>query len=180
MHPRQKIRDAIYDILEPHRLLKNLFNARGRTISELKAPCANITLGNEVYDDDIAGFAVKRKLVVYIKAYVVAGKEAANQLDEISYVIENLLHNKKDLNGNCDVLEYQGMQPNYDNAPLQDSAMITLQYNCNYTWEPDETNLNDLNIVHVDIDMSSPRNDPQKPYEPDGQIDASATIDLTE
>lgn len=32
--------------------------------------------------------------------------------------------------------------------------------------------------AHIDIDMASPRNDPQTPAEPDGQLDAAAIITL--
>ena len=60
---------------------------------------------------------------------------------------------------------------------IVEDGVLTLEYECKYLWTPpDPTDA--LGNVYVQIDKSSPRNDPPVPTEPDGQIDAVASINL--
>ena len=49
---------------------------------------------------------------------------------------------------------------------------------CPYTMEMYGVATDDFLTSAVEIDLASPRNDPQDPTEPDGQIDAAVTITL--
>lgn len=55
---------------------------------------------------------------------------------------------------------------------------LTLDIVCPYTMELYGQATDDFLTAAVQIDLASPRNDPQLPTEPDGQIDAAVTFNL--
>ena len=55
---------------------------------------------------------------------------------------------------------------------------LTMDVVCPYTMELYGVCTDDFLTTDVQIDLASPRNDPQLPTEPDGQIDAAVTFNL--
>lgn len=177
MHSRQKIRDAVTAKLTAHTLLTKLFEARTKPAGEESLPSANVISGTETVEDLADQFRELRTLQVSI---VLEAKQAAGvvvKLDDLAEQVESLLSTVPTLGGVCEFFRYKGCDPDYDSASAQEAASLTLNYECKYVWEPVPV-VNTLTTVQVSVDMAGPRNDPQLPSRPDGQIDASATITL--
>ncbi len=176
MHQRQKIRQALYDILYECDELRELFDARGRAVPGVNVPFSNIMIGKEYAAEYSDGFQQKRILPIYINIYVKQGDKSPNALDTIAESIESLLALDVTLKDTCENMEYKGADPDYQSGAEQGAAHLMLEYEVTYVWEP-ALDLTALKEVMIDIDMASPRNDPQTPPAPDGQIDASTLIE---
>lgn len=177
MHSRKKIRLAMYNMLQAHPLLTALFSARTKPTDESRVPFANIVTGPEQTEDLSDQWIEKRTVQVYVRLYVVNDASVVDLLDDLAEAVETLLGADQTLGGACSQMRYKGCDPDYDSAAEQEVALLTMNYECTYLWEPSPAG-DDLEVVQVSIDMSSPRNEPQIPHTPDGQIDASATINV--
>lgn len=177
MHTRQRIREAVRDLLQDHDELRELFTARGRPVNERHTPYANIVSGAERSEMHSQQWQDKRTLPVYVRLYTQDGDESPNVLDDLAERVETLLSVDSTLGGIVESFEYRGADPDYESAAQQDLASLVLEYECVYIWEP-TVDADDFETAVIEIDMAHPRNDPQDPAEPDGQIDASTTITL--
>lgn len=177
MHSRRKIRDAVAALLAPHPLLTRLFEARTKAANEDALPFANVTTGAESVEDLADQFREIRTLPVMVTLVVRKDKGVADQLDDLAEHVENLLGLDPTLGGACEQLRYKGCEPDYTSAASEEAASLTLNYECKYVWEP-SPDLDVLQTIEVQFDMAGPRNEPQLPSHPDGQVDAVATIVL--
>lgn len=75
-------------------------------------------------------------------------------------------------------LEFAGGRPDVDAGGEFVVRKLVLDIKCQYTDELYGQATDALSTVAMGIDMGNPRNDPQLPAGPDGQIDAQITIDL--
>ena len=119
----------------------------------------------------------ERNMRVEIKLAVprAAGFHAA--LNAISAMIENKIGAAPQLENTAESCQYIGMTADMGAVSDIDAASIVLIYEVMYIYTP-TTAADAFLTANIKIDMASPRNDPQKPTQPDGQIDASATITL--
>ncbi|MCP3653329.1 MAG: hypothetical protein GY734_08260 [Herbaspirillum sp.] len=177
MHIRKQIREKIYQLLEPHPALVNLFEARTKPLSNRKLPFANVINGAETAEDLSDQWQELRTVMFMVQVYVQDGHDVVDRLDELAAPIEALLAVDQRLGGLTVAFRYKGSDPDYTGAASSEAAMLTMNYEAKYIWEPQPV-ADDLTVVSVEIDMSSPRNDPPLPATPDGQIDASARITL--
>jgi hypothetical protein len=177
MHQRKQIREKLYALLQPHPSLEALFESRTKPLSSRKLPFANVMTGGEVAEDLSDHWQERRTVQVMVQVYVQDGHDVVDRLDDLAGPIERLLSVDQRLGGLTVAFRYKGCDPDYTGASSQEAALLTMNYEAQYVWEPEPT-ADDLGIVAVDFDMSSPRNDPPIPVGPDGQVDASATINL--
>jgi hypothetical protein len=175
MHQREQIRQAIFTLLQPHPLLNKLFVTRTKPTAESKLPFANVMSGTEVSEDLTDNWLEFRTLQVHVLLYVQQSPGVADALDNLAEAVENLLSKDQTLGGVCSKFRYKGCEPDYDSAVAQESALLTMNYEVEYVWEP-TINADPLTTINVEVDMASPRNDPQVPATPDGQIDAVIEI----
>jgi hypothetical protein len=176
MHARTKIRQAVLAKLQPHPLLTTLFAARTKPNGEDRLPAANIVTGSEV-SEDLGDWEEMRSVQLQVVLEVVQDSGIVDKLDDLAEVVEALLGDDQTLGGLCDSFRYKGSDPDYTSAAAQETASLTLTYECKYRWAPDPA-VDVLGTVSVLFDMAGPRNEPQLPAGPDGQIDASTTINL--
>lgn len=177
MHPRIKIRQAIYDRLKQHEQLNELFNARTAFTTEDLMPFCNVMTGSETSESISDYLQEERTLKVDVELYARHEYGIVDCLDELAEVVEHLLAGDAWISHIVKSFRYTGCTPYYDNAEDREAAMLSLNYECQYIWQP-EIDAVDLLSVKVGIDMASPRNDPQIPTGPDGQIDAEVDIQL--
>lgn len=177
MHTRKKIREAVVEKLQGHPLLNELFLARTKATGSRRLPFANVITGGETTEDLSDQWQEKRTLQVYVQLYVLNAGSVVDELDDLAEVVEARLGSDLYLGGLCESMRYRGCQPDYESAAELEAALLTMTYEAVYIWQPDPDG-DPLEMVHVEIDMSSPRNDPPNPIGPDGQLDASATINL--
>lgn len=177
MHTRRKIRDAVYNLLKTQPALTRMFEARTKPANEADLPFGNVTTGAETVEDLADQFKELRTLQVSVMLVVRQAAGVADKLDDLAETVEALLGAAQTLGGVCDFFRYKGCEPDYGSAAADEVAMLTMNYECKYTWELEPV-LGGLSTVAVSFDMSGPRNDPQLPAQPDGQIDAAATINL--
>ncbi|AYR24256.1 hypothetical protein [Herbaspirillum rubrisubalbicans] len=177
MHTRKKIRLAVQEKLAGHPLLEKLFLARTRAARSEDLPFANIITGAEVTEDLSDQYQEQRTVQVYVQLYALNGAAVVDVLDDLADVVEQRLITDPYLGGICQSLRYKGSQPDYESAADLEAALLTMTYECVYIWQPSVEG-DDLQKVAVEIDMASPRNDPPLPVGPDGQVDASATINF--
>lgn len=177
MHTRQKIRNAVYQKLQAHPSLKTLFNTRTKATNEDKLPFGNVVAESESVDDLSDQFQEFRTLQLQVELYVKDSDNVADALDLLAVDVEALLATDQTLGGICSSLRYKGFDADLDSAAEQEAARMTLKYECKYVWAP-EPGFGELGTIQVSIDMSGPRNEPQLPSTPDGQIDAVDTITL--
>lgn len=167
----------MYNLLQAHPLLTELFAARTKPTDQSELPFANVITGTEQTEDLSDQWIEKRTVQVYVRLYVLNDASVVDVLDDLAEAVETLLGYDQTLGGACEQMRYKGCEPDYDSAAEQEAALLTMTYECTYTWQP--TPLSDeLQMVVIDIDMSSPRNDPPFPTGPDGQIDATVQIQL--
>lgn len=177
MHQRKQIREKVFQLLEPHPALASLFESRTKPLSSRKLPWANVITGDETAEDLSDQWQERRTVAVLVQVYVQDGHDVVDRLDELAGPIENLLSVDQRLGGLTVAFRYKGCNPDYTGATAQEAALLTLNYEAQYVWEPEPTG-DALGTVSVSFDMASPRNDPPLPVGPDGQIDASADIKL--
>ncbi|MEW6612703.1 MAG: hypothetical protein AB1409_08180 [Pseudomonadota bacterium] len=75
-------------------------------------------------------------------------------------------------------LEFGPIRSEEDAAGEHVVRRLVMEIVCSYTEELYGQATDTFLTAAVQIDMAGPRNDPQEPAEPDGQIDAAATIHL--
>jgi len=175
MHPRRKIRDAVYQRLLGHEGLRELFNARVKFTPDVYMPFCNVITGNETSVPDDEDYYDRRTLQLFVVLYARDVDYVVNSLDDLAEVVEYQLSVDKTLGDLCVSFRYTGADPFYENVDDPEAASLTLTYECVYRWgrpfEGDE-----WKQTRIGFDMAQPRNDPQIPPGPDGQIDASVTI----
>lgn len=176
MHSRIQIRNAVYARLQQHPDLTALFEARTKPSGEEKLPFANVTTGSET-SEELGDWGEMRNLQVQVTLYERMEQGVVDRLDELAEKVEAYLGADQRLGGVCDSFRYKGCEPDYTSAAAQEAASLTLNYECKYQWAPDPT-VDVFGTVEVSIDMAGPRNEPQLPSHPDGQIDSVDVITL--
>ncbi len=176
MHSRTAIRNRVVTILSAHPDLTALFVSRGRPASESRAPFGEVVITSETASKRMDYISELRVLDLRISLVVKAVSGADAELDALAEVVENLMAADQTLSGLCEKQEYKGAQFDFEGGAVSDVASVELRYSVEYIYEPAQA-FDDLVMVAIGIDMASPRNEPQVPSEPDGQIDARVTID---
>lgn len=176
MHARRAIRARVATVLGAHPDLANLFVSRGRPAHESQAPFGRVMIGSETSGRAIDRHAEKRSLDLRIQLVVQATTGSDDALDDLAETVEKLMAADPTLNDLAERHDYQGTSFDFDGGANADLAAAELKYSIEYIYEYEPV-FDDFITAAVGIDMASPRNDPQTPAEPDGQIDASATID---
>ncbi|MDR1311924.1 MAG: hypothetical protein LBK01_08675 [Burkholderiaceae bacterium] len=177
MHSRQAIREAVYQKLSAHPDLATLFYARTKSISEEDLPAGDVVTGSETVESASDQWQELRTVQLHVLLYAQNTASVADTLDTLAEVVEQLLSDDQTLGGLCTTFQYAGCDPDYESAATYDMAILTMNYTCRYVWQR-AFDLGELSSISVGIDMASPRNDPQIPAHPDGQIDAEIEITL--
>lgn len=177
MHARRQIRHAVTTRLQAHTGLAALFEARTKPTAEERLPFANVITGPESCERLADQWREVRTVMVMVQLFVRQASDVANTLDDLAEQVEALLGDDQTLGGVCEIFDYKGCDPDFDSAAAQEAASLTLNYECKYVWSPVAA-ADTLGAVSVAIDVAGPRNDPQLPAEPDGQIDAVDVINL--
>ena len=175
MHPRQKIRKAVFERLQGYDILQALFNARTKFSLDSAMPFCNVITGTETSERDQDDYHERRTLQLFVNLYARDENLLVDTLDDLALFVEDRLSLDRTLNGICESFRYVGADPYYENADDQELGMLTLNYECVYL-KPREFEGDVWRKTQIGIDMASPRNNPQKPTGPDGQIDARITI----
>lgn len=178
-HPRILIRDALITILTPVATAASarLFRQRIKPTSESKLPWINIETDGDTADRHTDQYTDRHALSINVRIAAKDQDLVADVLDTISEQVEAVLRINPTLLGTVESFDYKSSNPDYNGAADVEIAELVLNYECIYITEP-SLNGDDFLTLDVDFDMASPRNDPQNPATPDGQIDASATITL--
>lgn len=177
MHTRKKIRDKVKQLLVAHPGLANCYSGRVQPTHSSRLPFANVETGNETSERHSDQFSELRTVRVYVRLYASADEHLDDALDALAELVESLLSLDQTLGGIAETFEYKGADPDTASAANVEAGSLTLEFECKYVWETSPP-LDDFGTAVVEIDMSSPRNDPPSPTIPDGQIDAAATIIL--
>lgn len=177
MHTRQKIRDKVKQLLAAHPGLANCYTGRVQPTSTDKLPFVNIETAGETSERHSDQFSELRTVRVYVRLYASADEHLDDTLDALAETVESLLSLDQTLGGITESFEYKGADPDTASAANVEAGMLSLEYECKYVWSPVPA-VDDFGTAIVEIDMSSPRNDPPAPTVPDGQIDAAARITL--
>ena len=177
MHTRSKLRLEIARRLSAYTGLANVYTGRVQPTHASKMPFANVETRNESAQRHIDQWREMRTLQVYVHLYTTADEHMDDALDAISLDVENLLFGDQTMGGIVETFEYKGCELDAASAARVEDGALSLEFECRYLWEPAPPT-DDLGQIHVDIDMSSPRNDPALPAVPDGQIDATDSITL--
>ena len=175
-YPRQKIRHALRDRLAATNIVKKVFAGRAQVTHAKEMPFINVLTGSETCERPIDASEL-RTVQVFIKIYTNAAEGIYDELDSIAYAVESVLEKDSGLSGIVENFEYSGADPDAISASDTENGELTLNYTAQYLREPDPI-ADDLVLICTDIDMADPRNDPQFPPGPDGQIDASVTIEF--
>lgn len=118
-----------------------------------------------------------RRLRIEVKVSVNRAAGFQTLLNNACEAVEAKLGQKPTLDGVADSFEFTGWSPDFGAVSEIDAASAVLNYEAAYVFTP-TISADAFLTMNVEIDMAGPRNDPQSPTEPDGQIDASATIAL--
>ena len=146
-----------------------------QTTSVKKMSYINVLTGSETSEKHLDMFSERRTVQVFIKIYASAQEDISDELDRIADTVENELAAESGLKDITESFEYRGTETDIESAANTENGEMTLEYSAVYIWQPTQI-FPALEGMHIDIDMSSPRNEPQTPSTPDGQIDASLTI----
>lgn len=150
---------------------------RHKPLAESAMPIINVQTGSEKAARNSDAYRDIRTLDVAIIISAQTDEEVADDLDDVAELVEAALGLVPTLDDLVERFEYTGMTPSYAEGAAVQAASLRLEYECDYLWQP-TPDVVALATVHVDIDMASPRNNPQTPTGPDGQIDASDHINL--
>lgn len=178
-HQRIDIRNHIVGILSDQDGLSDLFVSRGRPVSERRVPFCAVVIAGETVTKKVDHISESRRLDVRIVLVVKALAGADEALDALAENVEYALAADWDFDGLIERQEYKSAQFDFEGGAAGDLASAELRYDVEYIYEPSR-DFDDLSSVAVGIDMSSPRNDPQVPATPDGQIDARVTVENLE
>lgn len=179
MHQRIAIRNRLVELLQTHPDLSALFVSRGRPVSENRVPFGKVVIASETAGKKMDYISEARSLDVRILLVVKALSGADAQLDALAEQVENILAAHQTLDGLAERQEYKGTQFEFEDGATGDLSSAELRYAVDYIYEPVQV-FDDLSTVAVGFDMASPRNEPQIPATPDGQIDAQVTIENLE
>lgn len=164
-------------MLSVHPGLSGCYTGRVQPTHVSRMPFAAIETGNETSERHSDQYSELRTVRAIVRLYATADEHLDDTLDSLAESVESLLANDQTLGGITESFEYKGADPDVTSAASVEAGTLALEYECRYIWSPTAT-VNDFTTALVQIDMSSPRNDPPAPTHPDGQIDASARITL--
>ncbi len=190
MTQRKLIRRAVCDLLNDlSKIRDNVHASRSLPVAAdlpFQLPCVLVYTDRDPADKT-NDYTSQRNLALRIVVIVRNDEDADDQLDDLCELVEQAIDTALDgtqviepilatLVDSCDyvdtVLTYVGEEGRSEYV----HAEIT--YTAKYYRTPEQS-FDSLNTMQVDFDMSNPRNDPQSEIGPDGQIDATATIDLS-
>ena len=189
MTQRKAIRHAVKNLLDAITGLESRVHAsrslpvNGDKPTEI--PCVLIFTDRDPADK-VNGYTTLRNLALRIVVIVRANADADDTLDDLCEAIEQTievemsgeLYPVPPLASLVDSCEYVDTALTYaDEEGRAEFVHAEMTYIAKYYRTPAQT-FTDLNTAHADIDMANPRNDPQTDVHPDGQIDASMTINL--
>lgn len=177
MHKRREVRDDIALRLAAVPGI-TLLKGRVKPIAEDELPAVVVLTGSERAERYLDNFLDLHRLSVQVRIFVRSTDAVLDAVDDIAEQVTAILRQDETLDGLVQCFEYQGVTPDYESAADMEIAVGTMDFEARYFHELRGVVVDDLDTVHAAIDMSSPRNDPQEPVEPDGQIDAELLIDL--
>lgn len=176
MHRRAEIRAKIVDVLSAQSDLSALFVSRGRPVHESKAPFGSVVIASESASRKSDYPSESRVLDVRIALTVKSVDGVDAQLDALAEVIERLMAVDPRFDDLAERSDYQGTAFDFESGANGDLASAELRYNVEYIFEP-VSDFDNFSTFSAGFDMASPRNEPQVPAGPDGQIDAEVTIE---
>ena len=147
---------------------------RERPFAESDLPCANVRFIDAEADNTVAG------QIDWLGNFTVTVTAMSPEPDRPDAEVERLTEIARKRIAAAENLVVTALRADHDVEGEVVCRAIVIELAAGWTEEVGELpdDLADLNIVHVDIDMAQPRNDPQHPPGPDGQIDAQTTIEL--
>lgn len=191
MTNRKQLRSALKELLKRIDLLDGkVFASRSIPVlgdgdgERYDLPCVLIYTDRDPATD-VDGFNIKRDLVIRIVAVVRVAEGADDELDDMCDAIEVTVKGAFDKDPALGVvplvslaedMTYLDTELTYTGADGRaELAHANMSYTLTYV-KGDAMILPGLKEVSIEIDMASPRNDPQIPREPDGQIDAKVRV----
>ena len=157
-----------------------VFVNRERAYAANELPCLEIKFSGEDPErsaDHYQTWNAHISLSVCVKAAEADRPDLA--LDALYQQVKAALYVNMRLGGEVTrELEFSGSRPDVDAAGEFVVRKLVLDIKCRYDDELYGQASDTLSTVTFGIDLGNPRNDPQLPSGPDGQIDASVSITL--
>ncbi|MDR2507608.1 MAG: hypothetical protein LBD67_06395 [Candidatus Accumulibacter sp.] len=158
-----------------------VFVEHERVLTGAELPCLVIRFEGASADSPGASYVTwtyQFSVSVYVRASAADAPEdaAENLLDAVMH----RLYARPLINDFGDAARFSAISAEFDTAGEEVVRRLTLELAIqeSETIGADASGLDDFKRAHVDFDLASPRNDPPRPTHPDGQIDASAIINL--
>jgi hypothetical protein len=140
-------------------------------------PAVSIYLPSETAERALDQFQEKCRARIDIECNVQRSPTFVAETEALFLAIRAKLMINQTLDSLAESCEYIGRNFDLGAVGDVDAIRLTLHYDCVYIYST-TTAADAFNTIGLKIDMAGPRNDPQTPTVPDGQIDASATITL--
>lgn len=157
-----------------------VFVDRERPYADSDLPCLEISFESadpERKVEHLINWQARFSLAVCVKAAETARPDTT--AETLLEAVQASLYSYLSLGGLLpEELNFSSVQSEVDAGGECVVRRLTMDIVCPYTTELYGLATDDFLTTDVQIDMASPRNDPQLPTEPDGQIDAVATINL--
>lgn len=177
MHPRQTIINQTITLLTGIAGLPTPKEIDEQPAAGSSQPIVRVGWSNETSARSKSEMEDERKLRLEIHLAAPRKPGFQTALNAMAELVEAKLGANPKLNDTADSLEYLGATPDPGEVADVASAEMMLSYEASYIYTPTVT-ADTFGTLNVQIDMAGPRNDPQLPATPDGQIDASATVIL--
>ena len=191
MSQRKEIRHALRDMLDAVPSLNGrVFASRSHPVdtdTPGALPCVLVYTDRDP-SEFLDTYRQARDLALRIVVIVRSDDNADDQLDDLCGTIEDVIENA--MNGVyvpaplfatlVDQCPYRDTELKYvGEEGRADLVHAEMTYTARYIRSPAQE-LPDFKTAAISIDMAGPRNEPQLPSHPDGQIDASVVINLPE
>lgn len=157
-----------------------VFVDRERPYADGDLPCLEISFEGAEPDrkaDHYLNWRARIALAVCVKAAETARPDTA--AETLLEAVQASLYAYLNLGGLLpEELDFGSVRSEVDAGGECVVRKLAMEIVCPYTMELYGPATNDFLTTAVQIDMAGPRNDPQLPTEPDGQIDAAVTFNL--
>lgn len=177
-HARTIVRNTVTLILQPVTGVTRKTESRFKPTKQSDLPLLNVVSGEEVKVDDIDSGRERRRVELHVVLYALAEANVEDVLDSLAEQVEALLLADETLGNKVESIVYTGASPDYDSAAAQEIASLALKFDVTYIWTMPEVSADAFTLALVSVDMAGPRNDPQLPAGPDGQIDSVDQVAL--
>lgn len=157
-----------------------VFVDRERPYEDADLPCLEIAFEGadpERKADHYLNWRARFALAVCVKAAETSRPDT--MAETLLEAVQARLYNDLNLGGLLpEELDFASVRSEADAGGDCVVRRLTMTIVCPYTMELYGPATDDFLLAAVQIDLASPRNDPQLPTEPDGQIDAATTFNL--